>query len=129
MSKLIQGVHHIAVKPTAEQYDQTIQFYTELLGLEITKSFGNPERPIVMISCGDGTCMEIVPQEEPSPKGGALAHIAFKTDQVDEIVSLVKKAGYPVKSEPRDADLNGMMIRNAFFFGPTGEEIELFWEK
>lgn len=129
MSRMINGVHHIAVKPTAEQYEKTVKFYTELLGLEVVRQFGNPELPILMISCGDGTCMEIVPQESPSPAGGALAHIAFSTDKVDEVVEIVRKAGYPIKSEPKDADLNGFPIRNAFFFGPVGEEIELFWEK
>ena len=35
---MIKGVHHIAVKPTAEQYEKTVEFYTQLLGMEIKKS-------------------------------------------------------------------------------------------
>ena len=32
MSQWIDGVHHIALKPTAEQYEKTVEFYTQLLG-------------------------------------------------------------------------------------------------
>ena len=41
MSKLIQGVHHIAVKPTAENYRRTVEFYTGLLGMETVKLGGS----------------------------------------------------------------------------------------
>lgn len=129
MSGKIQGVHHIAVKPTAEKYEETIRFYTQVLGMEAVKSFGSPEMPIVMISCGDNSCLEIIPADKEFPSDGILAHVAFATDQVDEIVEAVREAGYPIKSEPHEINLNGMAVRNAFFYGPVGEEIELFWEK
>ena len=48
---------------------------------------------------------------------------------MDEIVEDVRKAGYTVRVEPQDLELCGKPIRNAFFYGPLGEEIELFWVK
>lgn len=126
----ITGVHHIAVKPTAEQYKKTVEFYTELLGFEVKQSWGDPQWPCLMVSCGDNSCMEILGSETEIPAGGPLAHIAFSTgDGLDEVVEAVRAAGYPIKSEPQDLELCGKPIRNAFFVGPTGEEIELFWEK
>ncbi len=129
MSKLIQGVHHIAIKPTAENYQKTVSFYTELLGMEVLKSWGDPEMPCLMVSCGDNSCMEILSSPEELPRGGPLAHVAFATDKVDEIVKMVREAGYEVTDEPKDVNLAGSPIRIAFFYGPTGEHIEVFWEK
>lgn len=126
---MIKGVHHIAVKPTAEQYQKTVDFYTKLLGLEVKKSWGDPARPCLMVSCGDNSCMEILSGDSEIPAGGPLAHIAFATDQVDEIIEKVREAGYQVTNEPADVDLGGAPIRIAFFYGPTHEHIELFWEK
>lgn len=70
MSQWIDGVHHIALKPTAEQYEKTVEFYTQLLGFEVKKSWGDPQRPCLMVSCGDNSCMEILNGEEPAAKGG-----------------------------------------------------------
>ncbi len=130
MGNLIKGVHHIAVKPTAEQYQKTVEFYTQLLGMEVKRSWGDPQRPCLMVSCGDNTCIEILSSGNEIPAGGPLAHIAFATDQVDEIIEKVREAGYEITNEPADANLGGEMpIRIAFFYGPTHEHIELFWEK
>jgi len=131
MSSKIQGVHHIAVKPAAEQYQKTVDFYTRLLGMEVVSKWGDPERPCLMVSCGDNSCMEILPQKPgfTCPETGPLCHIAFVTDKVDEIVEAVRKEGYEVKAEPQDGNLDGKNIRNAFFYGPIREEIELFWVK
>lgn len=131
MSSKIKGVHHIAVKPTAQQYAKTVDFYTRLLGLEVVKSWGDPEHPCLMVSCGDNSCMEILPQEDSftCPPQGPLAHLAFATDKVDELVEAIRKEGYEITDEPKDVDLSGMPIRIAFLYGPTHEHIELFWEK
>lgn len=129
MSAKIQGVHHIAVKPTAEQYEKTVDFYTRVLGMETVSKWGDTERPCLMLSCGDNSCMEILSSDTELPKGGALAHIAFATDRVDEIIEAVRKEGYTVTNEPADMVLAGKDIRVAFFYGPTNEHIELFWVK
>ena len=101
MSKLIQGVHHIAVKPTAENYRRTVEFYTGLLGMETVKSWGDPERPCLMISCGDNSCMEILSGESDQLPAGPLAHIAFATDKVDEMIEKVRAEGYEITAEGR----------------------------
>lgn len=125
----ISGVHHIALKPTKEQYAKTVELYTGLLGMEVKLKWGDAERPCMMVSCGDNTCMEILSGETEIPAGGPLAHIAFATDKVDELIEAVRGAGYVVTKEPADLELGGKPIRIAFFMGPTNEEVELFWEK
>ena len=129
MSKLIQGVHHIALKPTAEQYSSVVELYTKVLGMEVTKSWGDPNMPCLMVSCGDNSCLEIIPEKEMSQKGGALNHLALATDKVDEAIARVREAGFEIAIEPNDMELAGSPIRIAFFWGPMNEYIELFWEK
>lgn len=129
MSKLIQGVHHIALKPTAEQYSSVVELYTKVLGMEVTKSWGDPNMPCLMVSCGDNSCLEIIPEKKMSQKGGALNHLALATDKVDEAIARVREAGYEIAIEPNDMELAGSPIRIAFFWGPMNEYIELFWEK
>ncbi len=129
MGKLIEGIHHVAIKPTAEKYEKTVDFYTKLLGLEVVRSWGDPKMPCLMVSCGDNSCMEILSGKEEVLIEGPLAHIAFATRQVDEVVEKVRKAGYEVTIEPKDVVLGDLPARIAFFRGPTGEIIEVFWEK
>lgn len=129
MSGKIQGVHHIALKPTAEQYEKTVDFYTRLLGMRVVKKWGDPKRPCLMISCGDNSCMEILGSDAPIAPGGPLAHVAFATDQVDQIVEAARSEGYEITNEPKDLELAGDPIRIAFLYGPTHEHIELFWVK
>lgn len=129
MSKWIDGVHHIALKPTAEQYAKTVEFYTQLLEMEVKKSWGDPQHPCLMVSCGGESCLEILIGESTASSGGALDHMAFATSKVDELVERVRQAGYEILTEPKDLELAGSPIRIAFCRGPLGETIEFFWEK
>ncbi len=131
MSGKINGVHHIAIKPTREQYEKTVRFYTELLGFPVKQSWGDEKAPCLMVSCGDNSCIEILPQQPgfTCPETGPLCHLAFATDKVDELIEEARSAGYQIKQEPKDVFLGGSGSRIAFLYGPVGEEIELFWEK
>ena len=42
MSNWIDGVHHIALKPTVEQYEKTVEFYTQLLCFEVKRTPSTP---------------------------------------------------------------------------------------
>lgn len=129
MSNWINGVHHIALKPTPAQYKKVVDLYTNVLGMEVKKSWGDPEMPCLMVSCGDNSCLEIIPNDTQASKGGVLDHLALACDKVDEVIERVREAGYEIAIEPKDMELGGSPIRIAFFWGPMGEYLELFWEK
>lgn len=56
--------HHSALRPTAENFDRTVQFYTDILGFQTDKAwttFFNQGKPMkcAMIHPGDGIMIEI----------------------------------------------------------------------
>ncbi len=43
--RLIEGIHHVALKPQKEQFDKVMEFYTGLLGLEVVRRWGDERYP------------------------------------------------------------------------------------
>ena len=125
---MITGIHHISLKcKTAAEYEQTKHFYTELLGFSVAREWAEG----IMIDAGNAL-IEIFNNGEGVKSVGAIRHIAFATDNVDEIVSIVKSAGYEVFKEPQNIVIpytSEYPARMAFCYGPLGEEIEFFQER
>ena len=131
MESLICGIHHVALKcdGTAE-FEKTLHFYQDVLGLEPVRSWGEGENAGAMLSTGDGL-LEIFASGKKLPQG-AIRHFALRTERVDDCVAAVRAAGYPITVEPKDiviASNPPFPARIAFCTGPVGEEIEFFQEK
>lgn len=111
---------------TAEEFERAKDFYINLLGLDVIREW--PEG--IMIGCGN-CALEIFNNGEGVRSLGAIRHIAFATNDVEEIVYKVKEAGYEVFIEPKDIVIKSdpeFHARMAFCFGPLGEQIEFFKE-
>ena len=125
---MIFGLHHISLKcGTPEEFEKAKEFYLDTLGFKKVREW--PEG--IMISFGNGM-LEIFSNGSGIKTKGALRHIAFATDNVDEITDKVKKAGYEVFIEPKDIVIKSepeFCARMAFCFGPLGEQIEFFCER
>lgn len=134
MKGQITGIHHLALRPPMKDYNKTVSFYTDILGMEVIRTWGGDDKPCCMISIGSGSCMEILSEPDGviAPEG-VFQHVAFATKYVDEIVSRVRDAGYEITTEPADIVIDSaekkMDCRIAFFKGPLNEIIELFYEK
>lgn len=124
---MITGVHHISLKcGTKEELEKAKDFYLNLLGLSVAREWPNG----VMIDAG-GIMLEIFSNGTGIRSKGALRHIAFATDDVDEAAERVKAAGYEVFIGPKDIVIGPeppLPARMAFCYGPLGEEIEFFKE-
>ncbi len=124
---MITGLHHISLKcGTPEEFDKAKAFYIDLLGFAKVREW--PEG--IMIDFGNGM-LEIFCNGAGIKTKGALRHIAFATDNVDEMIDKIKSAGYEVFIEPNNIVIKSepeFHARMAFCFGPLGEEIELFQE-
>ncbi len=125
---MIKGIHHVAMNcETKEKFDEMIYFYHELLQLPVLREWGGG----IHLDCFNG-CIEIFLDGSKPLEQGCIRHFAFATDHVDEIVEIVRKAGYKVSVEPKDVNMKTnpvFPIHIAFIEGPLGESIELFCEK
>ena len=134
MGKLIKGIHHIALKcNSAEKFKETVAFYTEVLGMEVIRCWGENGGVSVgiMIDTGAGI-MEIFSNADDTLPQGAIRHFALAADDTDAVVKAVREAGYQVTVEPKDICIPSELpfpARIAFVIGPCGEEIEIFCEK
>ena len=125
---MITGIHHISLKcGTKEAFEKAKDFYLNVLGFSVVREW--PEG--IMIDSGAGQ-IEIFCNGEGIKTKGALRHIAFATDNTDEMAEKVKAAGYQVFIEPNDITVHSQPefhARMAFCYGPLGEEIEFFQER
>lgn len=125
---MIKGIHHVAMNcETKEKFDEMIYFYHELLQLPALREWDGG----IHLDCFNG-CIEIFLDQSKPLEQGCIRHFAFATDHVDEIVEIVRKAGYKVTVEPKDVNMKTnpvFPIHVAFIEGPLGESIELFCEK
>lgn len=125
------GIHHVSMK--VQDFDSSVKFYTEVMGLKQTYYWGEGNSRAVMLDTGDGAFIEIFAGGEQGEKlEGAFAHIALKVTKCDEIIETVRKAGMQVTKESIDIIIPSvppLPVRIAFFKGPDGELIELFQNK
>lgn len=128
---LINGIHHIGVKSgSVEEYEKTVAFYRDVLGMELVRSWGEGTDAGTMLGCGAGM-LEICASGKISGSTGALNHIALSVCDVDACVNAVSAAGYPITLGPVDVTIQAERpypVRVAFCIGPVGEEIEFFME-
>ncbi len=127
----ITGVHHIALHPTTpEQFDQTIDFYCNILGCGIVRAWDRDGRRGAFVDAGN-CILEIGLRDDGVARYGALHHLALATDALDELIPRLAAAGYPLVSGPNIGELPTdppFRAYVAFCDGPCGESIEFFQE-
>jgi glyoxylase I family protein len=133
------GFHHIAIR--AFDFDETLKFYCEGLGLKRTHGWGKDERAeggkdsrAALLDTGDGNYIEVFagraacrPDSDPED---ALLHFALRTTNTDEALERARAAGATVTMEPKSVTPSyserPLEFRIAFVRGPNGEIIEFF---
>ena len=124
------GTHHIAVQ--TRNWDESVTFYTNVMGMEKIAQFVSAERRIALFDIGDGSHMELFEPTANSPKAGdeavndPVTHIAFTTTDIEAAVERVRDAGMVITTEIKTLDIGHLNITIAFFKGPSGEIIEFF---
>ncbi|MCY4020287.1 MAG: VOC family protein [Chloroflexi bacterium] len=123
------GTHHIAVQ--TQDYDSSIAFYTEVMGMERAVEFSAGGRRISLLDIGDGSHLELFePLPGSSPSGDAtdnvVFHFALTTTDIEPALERVRAAGMEITVELKTVDLGPLNVSIAFFKGPGGEVVELF---
>ena len=125
----VKGIHHIALKCCgAEEFEKTVGFYRDILGLPVARTWGKGKYAGVMLDTGSGIIEIFADGEERLPQG-AVRHFALLTDDVAGCVETVRAAGYQITEEPHDCTVPSVPpygLHIAFCIGPVGEEIEFF---
>ncbi len=132
MSKLIEGIHHIALKAEGEaEFLKAVSFYQDVLGMPMIRSWESVAMRGAMLNTGN-SIIEIFSNGTDRPEQGSIRHFALKTRDVAACVKAVRDAGYAITMETIDKEIPTappFPIRIAFCIGPLGEEIEFFCER
>lgn len=123
------GTHHIAIQTT--DYEASLAFYTEVMGMTEVVGFETGGRRAVILDIGDGSHLELfepIPGTQPSndATGDIVFHFALQTTDIESALERVREAGMEITVELRTTDLGSLNVSLAFFKGPGGEVVELF---
>jgi catechol 2,3-dioxygenase-like lactoylglutathione lyase family enzyme len=126
MSK-ITGVHHVAVR--ASDFDRTIAFYTEVIGLSLSATWQTDRGRAAFVEIVPGSYMEIFERPAEEIHGDPpILHFCLRTDDVVAMTERARAAGYPVGIEPKTLDIatsaGTKSLHLAFVDGPDGEQVE-----
>ena len=139
MAKIFSRLHHIALRPTAENFDRAIHFYTKVLGAQIDREWIMGETKCAMIYIGSGVMIEIFGNGSKDSVVGSIPHFALETDDVAKTLETCREFGYTECTPgglPTDSSLEDFIMtedpfyamRIGFILGPCGEVIEFLKE-
>jgi lactoylglutathione lyase len=117
---------------TVRDMDESLKFYTEVLGLEFERRRAIPENKAEIAFVKDpetGARVELTHWEgkESFDPGEQLDHLAFAVPDMDAFLARVRAAGVRVAKEPYS--LQGGSNRLAFILDPNEVWIELIESK
>ena len=126
----LSAIHHIAI--IVSDYEKAKEFYVEKLGFEVIRENFREEREDwkLDLRIGEGpeaTELEIFAEKNPPkrvnrPEACGLRHLAFRVDDIEEVVQELKMLGIECEPIRRDTYTDKKMT---FFFDPDGLPLEL----
>ncbi|MDD3625996.1 MAG: VOC family protein [bacterium] len=129
MKKEISGLHHISIKTTNLQ--ESIKFYTELLGLKLKYDWADDSGKAVLIDSGDGNYIELWFEEKSRSTESVLAHFALRVNSIESLVKRLRENNIEITMDVRGITIPSekpLKAKIAFCKGPSGESIEFFEE-
>ena len=148
---MLESIDHINI--VVSNLETMLRFYTELLGLKLTKrvtingdwienvvGLKNVAADVVYLETPTGPRVELIQYIKPAganpsnldqPNTRGLRHLAFRVDDIDAIVSRLKKAGVKFLSDVQQVPdsqvtyAGGVRKRLAYFHDPENNLLEL----
>lgn len=115
---MIRQLAHICIY--ARDLDETLRFYTDVLGLEIAFRFEKAGQPFgCYLKLGARTFLEIF-RGEPGGEGN-INHVAFEVEDLDGLIVRARRHGLEVSDKVMGAD----HAWQAWLTDPNGVRIEL----
>ena len=127
-NRMFSNVHHIAIIGT--NYSKTKEFYVDKLGFKVISEYNGPEKNDIIINTQNGDLvLEIFIKKNaplrpkmPNPEYTGLRHLAFRVDNVEEMLKKFDMLGI-LHEELRYDDFDNKKM--AFFFDPNGLPLEI----
>ena len=125
-------VRELRVAVTAEDYDEAIAFYRDVLGLRERAAFSSEDGRVTILEAGratlellDPTHAAYVDQVEVGKRVAGHIRLAFEVDDSEPTTSRLAAAGATVIAEPTRTPWNSL---NARLEAPAGLQLTLFEE-
>jgi lactoylglutathione lyase len=125
-------VHELRVAVTADDYDEALAFYRDVLGLREREAFASEDGRVTILEAGratlellDPTHAAFVDEVEAGRRVAGHVRLAFEVDDSAETTRTLEAAGAIVLAEPTRTPWNSL---NARLEGPAGLQLTLFTE-
>jgi len=123
------GIHHVALK--VPDFEKSLKFYTEGLGMKVYAKWGTPEKTIALLDAGDGNYIELFNNgSEPESHDSGYIHLALRCIDVEAAYNRALECGAKPDIPPRTVRPGSkpvdITINCAFVIAPGGEQVEFF---
>ena len=126
------GVRELRLVVTADDYDEALRFYRDVLGLEQRAAFTSDGGRVTILEAGRAT-LEItdpphagfIDEVEVGRRVAGHVRVAFEVDDSAAVTRELEAAGAEVIAEPTRTPLNSL---NARLQAPAGLQLTLFQE-
>ena len=119
-------IHHIAIN--CSNYQKTKDFYVEKLGFTVIREHHRKEKNDIKLDISLGNyeielfISSAFPKRPSYPEALGFRHVAFKVEEIEEVVAFLAARDIPCEPIRRD-DFTGEKM--TFFFDPDGLPLEL----
>jgi lactoylglutathione lyase len=125
-------VHQLRVVVTAEDYDDALHFYRDVLGLPEREVFASQGGRVTLLEAGRATLelanprqAEFIDEVEVGRRVAGHVRVAFQVDDTAAVTAELAAAGAHVLAEPTRTPWNSL---NARLEAPAGLQLTLFTE-
>ncbi|WP_093601441.1 VOC family protein [Lentzea waywayandensis] len=126
------GVRELRLVVTADDYDEALRFYRDVLGLEQRAAFASDGGRVTILEAGRATLeitdpphAEYIDQVEVGKRVAGHVRVAFEVDDSAATTRALEAAGAEVIAEPTRTPWNSL---NARLAAPAGLQLTLFQE-
>jgi lactoylglutathione lyase len=125
-------VHQLRLVVTAEDYDDALHFYRDVLGLPEREAFASQGGRVTLLEAGRATLeladprqAEFIDEVEVGRRVAGHVRVAFQVDDTPAVTAELAAAGAHVLAEPTRTPWNSL---NARLEAPAGLQLTLFSE-
>jgi len=125
-------VREMRLVVTAEDYDEALVFYRDVLGLEERAAYASPDGRVTILEAGratlelaDASHADFIDRVEVGRRVAGPIRVAFEVADSAETTRRLQAAGAEVIAEPRRTPWDSL---NARLAAPAGLQLTLFQE-